>query len=193
MLELPAYHWPHLRNLLIGLWERALIFLRRVGGIILALTMLLWFLSSFPAAAAGRHGRRSSTASPAARPHAMTVVFAPIGFNWQICIALVPGLAAREVAVSALATVYALSAADDDAGRDGERADRDALAVPGGHPQAAHRHGVAVAARRHACLDERTWSAHRAEAAWWGERLRRLRQLRLAAAAGVRRANANGS
>ena len=110
LLELPAYRWPNLRNLALGLWERAKIFLKRVGTIILALTVLLWFLSSFPAPPAGATG----PADPVqlrrhARPRA-AVVFAPIGFNWQICIALVPGLAAREVAVGALGTVYALSA-----------------------------------------------------------------------------------
>jgi hypothetical protein len=83
MMELPDYHWPNLRNLAIGLWERVTIFLTRVGGIILALMMLLWFLSSFPAPPPGATGRRSNTASPAAR-RALQVVFAPIGFNWQI-------------------------------------------------------------------------------------------------------------
>ena len=112
MLELPSYRMPHPRDLLIGLWERAMIFLKRVGGIILALTMLLWFLLSFPGAPAG--ARTAIDYSFAGRiGHAMTAVFAPIGFNWQICIALIPGMAAREVAVSSLATVYALSAADD--------------------------------------------------------------------------------
>ncbi|MFO1321742.1 MAG: ferrous iron transporter B [Burkholderiales bacterium] len=109
LMELPDYHWPHVRSLAIGLWERARIFLTRVGGIILSLMILLWFLSSFPApppdavepaitySFAGRIGRH------------LEVLFAPIGFNWQISIALVPGLAAREVAVGALGTVYALA------------------------------------------------------------------------------------
>ena len=104
---------PHPRDLLIGLWERAAIFLKRVGGIILALTILLWFLLSFPGAPAGATGPAIDYSFAGRIGHAMTAVFAPIGFNWQICIALIPGLAAREVAVSSLATVYALSAADD--------------------------------------------------------------------------------
>ena len=115
LLELPSYRIPHPRDLLIGLWERAVIFLRRVGGIILALTILLWFLLSFPGAPADATMPAIDYSFAGRIGHAMTAVFAPIGFNWQICIALIPGMAAREVAVSSLATVYALSAMDDDA------------------------------------------------------------------------------
>lgn len=115
LLELPSYRIPHPRDLLIGLWERAWIFLRRVGGIILALTILLWFLLSFPGAPAGATGPAIDYSFAGRIGHAMTAVFAPLGFNWQICIALIPGMAAREVVVSSLATVYALSAANDDA------------------------------------------------------------------------------
>jgi ferrous iron transport protein B len=108
LLELPSYRLPHPRDLALGLWERAAIFLKRVGGIILALTILLWVLLYFP------NGGGDVTQSFAGQiGRAMTAVFSPIGFNWQICIALIPGLAAREVAVSSLATVYALSAAND--------------------------------------------------------------------------------
>ena len=115
LLELPAYRVPRPRDVLIGLWERAWIFLRRVGGIILALTILLWFLLSFPAAPVDATLPAIDYSFAGRLGHAMTGFFAPIGFNWQICIALIPGMAAREVAVSSLATVYALSAADDSA------------------------------------------------------------------------------
>ncbi|UOS97211.1 ferrous iron transporter B [Xanthomonas arboricola] len=115
MLELPSYRLPHLPDLALGLWERALIFLKRVGGIILALTILLWFLLSFPAAPADATLPAIDYSFAGRIGHAMAIFFAPLGFNWQICIALIPGLAAREVAVASLATVYALSAADDDA------------------------------------------------------------------------------
>ncbi len=115
LLELPSYRVPHPRDLLIGLWERAMIFLKRVGGIILALTILLWFLLSFPSAPAGATMPAIDYSFAGRIGHAMTTIFAPLGFNWQICIALIPGMAAREVAVSSLATVYALSAANDDA------------------------------------------------------------------------------
>lgn len=115
MLELPSYRVPHPRDLVIGLWERGAIFLKRVGGIILALTILLWFLLSFPGPPPDAIGPAIDYSFAGRIGHAMTSVFAPLGFNWQICIALIPGLAAREVAVSSLATVYALSAVDDDA------------------------------------------------------------------------------
>ncbi|MGZ5893088.1 MAG: ferrous iron transporter B [Caldimonas sp.] len=111
MLELPPYRMPGLRNLALGLWERAAIFLRRVGGIIFALTVLLWFLSSFPAPPAGATGPAIPYSLAGMLGQGLQHVFAPIGFNWQISIALVPGLAAREVAVGALGTVYSMSAA----------------------------------------------------------------------------------
>ena len=113
MLELPNYHWPNLRNLALGLWERLRIFVVRVGTIILALMILLWFLSSFPGPPPGATGPAIQYSLAGQLGQMLQVVFAPIGFNWQIAIALIPGLAAREVAVGALGTVYALSATGD--------------------------------------------------------------------------------
>ena len=109
MMELPAYRMPHLRDIAIGLWERTMIFLKRVGGIILALTILLWFLLNIPAGV----GIENSLAGQLGR--ALQVVFQPLGFDWRISIALVPTMAAREVMVSSLATVYAVAAASDEA------------------------------------------------------------------------------
>ena len=115
MMELPSYHMPRLGNLAISLWQRAEIFLRRVGGIILMMTIGLWALSSFPLPPEG------ATLSPIQYSFAgmlgqgLAHIFSPIGFNWQISIALVPGMAAREVVVSSLATVYALSSSSADA------------------------------------------------------------------------------
>jgi ferrous iron transporter FeoB len=114
MLELPAYHWPHLRNLAIGLWQRVQIFLTRVGTIILALMVLLWALSSFPAPPPDATGPAIQYSIAGKIGAGLAVLFAPLGFNWQISIALVPGLAAREVAVAALGTVYSLAATGDD-------------------------------------------------------------------------------
>lgn len=113
MMELPAYHWPHLRSLALGLWERAVIFLMRVGTLILTLTILLWFLSSFPGAPEGATQPPIYYSVAGMLGRALEYIFAPIGFGWQICIALVPGMAAREVAVGALGTVYALSETGD--------------------------------------------------------------------------------
>lgn len=113
MLELPAYHWPNLRNLTIGLWQRVEIFMTRVGTIILSLMVILWALSSFPAPPPGATGPAIQYSIAGHLGAWLAVLFKPIGFNWQISIALVPGLAAREVAVGALGTVYALSATAD--------------------------------------------------------------------------------
>lgn len=110
LMELPAYRWPSLRNLALGLYERAWIFLQRVGTIILTLTILLWFLSTFPSPPDGATGPAIQYSLAGMLGRGLEHIFSPIGFNWQISIALVPGMAAREVAVGALGTVYALSA-----------------------------------------------------------------------------------
>jgi ferrous iron transport protein B len=116
LLELPEYRLPHLSNLALGLWERTRIFLTRVGTIILTLMVVLWFLASFPAPPAGATGPAIQYSIAGLLGRGLQFLFAPIGFNWQISIALVPGLAAREVAVSALGTVYAMSGSTDVAG-----------------------------------------------------------------------------
>ena len=114
LLELPEYKWPNLRNLVLGLWERTRIFLARVGTILLSLMVVLWFLASYPAPPAGAIGPPIQYSFAGMLGRMLQHVFAPIGFNWQISVALVPGLAAREVAVGALGTVYSMSAAGKD-------------------------------------------------------------------------------
>ena len=114
MMELPEYRTPNWRNLLLGLWERVRIFVARVGGIILSLMIVLWFLASYPAPPAGATGPPIEYSIAGLLGRGLQHIFEPIGFNWQISIALVPGLAAREVAVSALGTVYSMSANGDD-------------------------------------------------------------------------------
>jgi ferrous iron transport protein B len=114
MMELPEYRMPNLRNLVLGLWERVRIFLQRVGTIILTLMIVLWFLSSFPAPPPGATGPAIEYSIAGMLGRGLQYIFAPIGFNWQISIALVPGLAAREIAVGALGTVYSMSASGDD-------------------------------------------------------------------------------
>lgn len=113
LLELPSYRLPNWRSVAMGLLERGRIFLQRVGGIILALTVLLWFLSSFPAPPQGATGAPIDYSFAGMLGHAIQPLFAPLGFNWQICIALIPAMAAREVVVAALGTVYALSGNDE--------------------------------------------------------------------------------
>ena len=108
LMELPAYRMPRLRNLVLGLWERARIFIKRVGGNILALTIVLWFLASYPAPPVGATLPAIDYSFAGQIGHWLQPIFAPLGFSWEIVVALIPGMAAREVAVGALATVYAV-------------------------------------------------------------------------------------
>jgi ferrous iron transport protein B len=117
IMELPKYQWPPLRDLAIGLWQRAWIFLRRAGTIIFTVTVVLWVLLSFPQAGPGERQSEASIAGHIAS--GLEVVVEPIGFNHQIALALIPAMAAREVAVSSLATTYAVDAEDDDAAAQG--------------------------------------------------------------------------
>ncbi|CAD9195331.1 ferrous iron transporter B [Acinetobacter bohemicus] len=115
LMELPSYRFPDPKSIWIGLLDRAKIFLKRVGGIIFALSILLWFLCTFPQPPEGAILPAIDYSLAGMLGHVMQPIFAPLGFNWQICIALIPAMAAREVVVAALGTVYALSATDDDA------------------------------------------------------------------------------
>ena len=111
MMELPKYQMPRIGDVAIGLWQRAAIFLKRAGGIILVTTLILWALASFPVAGPGQ--KQSDVSIAGKIGDAIHVVVAPIGFNKDISLALLPAMAAREVAVAAIATVYSLDAADD--------------------------------------------------------------------------------
>ena len=115
LMELPSYRFPDIKSVWIGLLDRAKIFLKRVGGIIFALSILLWFLCTFPQPPEGATLPDIDYSLAGMLGHVLQPIFAPLGFNWQICIALIPAMAAREVVVAALGTVYALSATDDDA------------------------------------------------------------------------------
>ena len=115
LMELPSYRFPDVKSIWIGLLDRAKIFLKRVGGIIFALSILLWFLCTFPQPPDGATAPAIDYSFAGMLGHLMQPIFAPLGFNWQICIALIPAMAAREVVVAALGTVYALSAVDEDA------------------------------------------------------------------------------
>lgn len=108
LLELPSYRWPMIYHLLMGLRERVWIFLRRVGTIILSLSILIWFLCTYPGAPTDAIRPAIEYSFAGQLGALMQPVFAPLGFNWQMCIALIPAMGAREVAVSALATVYAV-------------------------------------------------------------------------------------
>ncbi|CAN5596191.1 ferrous iron transport protein B [soil metagenome] len=112
MMELPTYRWPEPRNVLMNLWTRARIFLNRAGRIILPLMVVVWVLSTFPYPPAGATGPAIDYSFAGRIGHLIAPVMQPIGFNWQMTVALIPGFAAREVAVAALGTVYAVSNAD---------------------------------------------------------------------------------
>lgn len=112
LMELPTYKWPHAKNLVLGLIERGRIFLVRAGTIIFALMVVVWFLSSFPTAPIGSEEPAIYYSFAGQLGRFLEPIFSPIGFNWQMVVALVPGMAAREVAVSTLGTVYALSNTD---------------------------------------------------------------------------------
>lgn len=109
IMELPTYKWPNPRDFFVSLWMRAAAFLKRAGTIILSTSIALWFLASFPASATDLRGTYAGMIGSV-----LEKILAPIGFNLQIAIALVPGMAAREVAVGALGTVYAVQGANAD-------------------------------------------------------------------------------
>ncbi|MDB5455618.1 MAG: feoB [Caulobacter sp.] len=108
MMELPTYRWPEARNVLMNLWTRVRIFLSRAGRIILPLMVLIWALSTFPYPPPGAPGPAIDYSIAGRLGHLLQPLLAPIGFNWQMTVALIPGMAAREVAVAALGTVYAV-------------------------------------------------------------------------------------
>jgi ferrous iron transport protein B len=107
IMEMPKYQMPRIRDLALGLWQRAWIFLRRAGTIIFQVTVILWLLLNFPRAEAGKDQVDASFAGHIA--NGLAVVVKPIGFNRDIALSLIPSMAAREVAVSSLATTYAVA------------------------------------------------------------------------------------
>jgi ferrous iron transport protein B len=112
LMELPAYKTPDPLNVLRSLYLRGKIFLTRAGTIIFPLMILVWFFSSFPGAPAGATDPAINYSLAGQIGHLIQPLLAPIGFNWQMTVALIPGFAAREVAVAALGTVYAIGNAD---------------------------------------------------------------------------------
>jgi ferrous iron transport protein B len=111
-MELPTYKAPEVRNVLLNLWQRVVIFLNRAGRIILPLMILVWALSTFPYPPEGATGPAIDYSFAGMIGHFIQPLLAPIGFNWQMSIALIPGMAAREVAVATLGTIYAVGDVD---------------------------------------------------------------------------------
>ncbi|PBN45186.1 ferrous iron transporter B [Sphingobium sp. D43FB] len=115
LMEMPKYQWPSAQDILLGLWQRAMTFLKRAGTIIFASTVILWLLLTFPKVPDGSPVSQVDYSVAGRIANGLTVVLEPIGFNRDISLALIPAMAAREVAVSALATVYSIDAGDDEA------------------------------------------------------------------------------
>jgi ferrous iron transport protein B len=105
---LPDYKLPRLRGVVMGLYQRAMMFLKRAGTTIFSMMVLIWFLASFPRPPEGAEGPAIDYSLAAIIGKWLEPLTAPIGFNWQINVALIPGMAAREVAVASLGTVYAI-------------------------------------------------------------------------------------
>jgi ferrous iron transport protein B len=120
MLELPDYKMPRLRSTVIGVYTRAKMFLQRAGTTIFSMMVLIWFLASFPPAPAGATDPAINYSLAAMIGKAIAPLLSPLGFNWQIAVALIPGMAAREVAVAALGTVYAIEGGKEAAAQIGE-------------------------------------------------------------------------
>jgi ferrous iron transport protein B len=120
MLELPDYKLPRPRAVLMGLYQRAQIFLKRAGTTIFSMMVLIWFLASFPRPPEGATDPAINYSLAAVIGNALAPLLAPVGFNWQITVALIPGMAAREVAVAALGTVYAIEGGKEAAAQIGE-------------------------------------------------------------------------
>lgn len=113
IFELPTYRLPDIRNVELGLYDRATIFLKRVGGIIVALSILLWVLVTFPQPPDNATMPAINYSLAGQLGHIIHPIFAPIGFTWEICIALIPAMAAREVIIAALGVIYAMSGDED--------------------------------------------------------------------------------
>lgn len=130
MLELPDYKLPRAKSIAIGVYTRAKMFLHRAGTTILSMMVLIWFLASFPQPPAGAEGPAINYSLAAMIGHFLEPALAPLGFNWQIAVALIPGMAAREVAVAALGTVYAIEGGAEAADKIGQAlADKWSLAT----------------------------------------------------------------
>ena len=120
MLELPDYKMPRARSVAIGVYNRAKMFLQRAGTTIFPMMVLIWFLASFPQPPAGADGPAINYSLAAMIGKVIAPLLAPVGFNWQIAVALIPGMAAREVAVAALGTVYAIEGGKEAAAQIGQ-------------------------------------------------------------------------
>lgn len=115
LMELPTFRTPNFKHIITSLWDRVKAFLKRAGTVIFALSVVLWALVSFPAPPEGAAASPIDYSFAGTIGHFIEPLFAPLGFTWQMCIAMIPGIAAREVVVAALGTVYAVGSGSEDA------------------------------------------------------------------------------
>jgi ferrous iron transport protein B len=113
MLELPDYKLPQLRSVAMALYTRVMMFLKRAGTTIFSMMVVIWFLASFPRPPVGATEPGINYSLAAILGRWIEPALAPIGFNWQISVALIPGMAAREVSVASLGTIYAIGGGDE--------------------------------------------------------------------------------
>jgi ferrous iron transport protein B len=112
LLELPPYRWPRPMSILLRLLDRSKVFLKRASTIILGTAVLLWVLANLPQTNGQRPVIGESYAGQIGK--AIEPVIAPLGFNWKIGIGILTSLAAREVIVGTLGTIYGIETSDDD-------------------------------------------------------------------------------
>ena len=120
ILELPPYRLPHWRTLVANVWQRAQLFLRRAGTVILACSVVLWALAAYPKAEipAGAseevaHERQLERSALGRVGQAIEPVVRPLGYDWKIGVSIAASFAAREVFVSTMGTIYGVGEADE--------------------------------------------------------------------------------
>jgi ferrous iron transport protein B len=113
MIELPEYKMPAWRNVIFTMWQRGSQFLTRAGTTILAISIVLWFLLSYPKPPAG-HNDALAYSFAGRAGHVIEPAIAPIGFNWKAGIGLIGAMSAREVFVATMGTVYNVGDEEDE-------------------------------------------------------------------------------
>jgi len=113
-IELPPYRLPVWRNVMLTMWDRGMIFVRKAGTIILALSIILWFLLSYPKVDGADESEQTRQSYAGQVGHLIEPVIKPLGYDWQIGIGIIASFAAREVFVSTMAITYSVQEGDDD-------------------------------------------------------------------------------
>ncbi len=113
ILELPPYRLPSLKSILLQMWERAVLFLKRAGTIILGVSLILWFLATYPKMKTGTPSERLSHSFIGTAGQVIEPLIKPLGFDWKVGIGILSSLLQREVFVSTVSTIYNIQNADE--------------------------------------------------------------------------------